>query len=42
VPAGSAAHRLPYDTMPAAHQWDDLLEQHDPIPDSPVQAPDAC
>ncbi|HDN9024454.1 AMP-binding protein [Aeromonas veronii] len=32
---------FPYDTMPASHQWDDLLEAHEPIPDSPVQAPDS-
>lgn len=32
---------FPYDTMSASHQWDDLLEAHEPIPDSPVQAPDS-
>ncbi|WP_429144136.1 AMP-binding protein [Aeromonas veronii] len=32
---------FPYDTMPASHQWDDLLEAHEPIPDSPVQVPDS-
>lgn len=32
---------FPYDTMPASYQWDDLLEAHEPIPDSPVQAPDS-
>jgi len=41
VPADLLRIALPYDTMPAAHQWDDLLEAHEPITDSPVQAPDA-
>ena len=41
VPGDLLRIALPYDTMPAAHQWDDLLAQYDPIPDSPVQAPDA-
>ncbi len=41
VPAELLRIAFPYDTMPAAHQWDDLLEQHEPIPDSPVQAPDS-
>ncbi|MDM5058121.1 AMP-binding protein [Aeromonas rivipollensis] len=41
VPADLLRIALPYDTMPAAHQWDALLDAHDPIPDSPVQAPDA-
>ena len=41
VPGDLLRIALPYDTMPATHQWDDLLAQYDPIPDSPVQAPDA-
>ncbi|MCF3098865.1 AMP-dependent synthetase [Aeromonas australiensis] len=41
VPADLLRIAMPYDTMPAAHQWDDLLEAHEPIPDSPVQAPDS-
>ncbi|MGL5774332.1 MAG: AMP-binding protein, partial [Aeromonas veronii] len=41
VPADLLRIAFPYDTMPASHQWDDLLEAHEPIPDSPVQAPDA-
>ncbi|PJG60205.1 AMP-binding protein [Aeromonas cavernicola] len=41
VPSELLRIALPYDTMPASYQWDDLLEQHDPIPDSPLQAPDA-
>lgn len=41
VPAELLRIAFPYDTMPASHQWDDLLEAHEPIPDSPVQAPDA-
>ncbi|MFM5204491.1 AMP-binding protein [Aeromonas veronii] len=40
VPADLLRIAFPYDTMPASHQWDDLLEAHEPIPDSPVQAPD--
>ncbi|MEV3829505.1 AMP-binding protein [Aeromonas allosaccharophila] len=41
VPADLLRIAFPYDTMPASHQWDDLLEAHEPIADSPVQAPDA-
>ena len=41
VPADLRRIALGYDTMPASHQWDDLLEAHEPIPDSPVQAPDS-
>ena len=41
VPADLLRIAFPYDTMPASHQWDDLLEAHEPIPDSPVQTPDA-
>ncbi|MFM5552656.1 AMP-binding protein [Aeromonas veronii] len=41
VPADLLRIAFPYDTMPANHQWDDLLEAHEPIPDSPVQAPDS-
>ncbi|MFQ2009354.1 AMP-binding protein [Aeromonas veronii] len=41
VPADLLRIAFPYDTMPASHQWDDLLEAHEPIPDSPVQAPDS-
>lgn len=41
VPADLLRIAFPYDTMPATHQWDDLLEAHEPIPDSPVQAPDS-
>ncbi|MFM5461303.1 AMP-binding protein [Aeromonas veronii] len=41
VPADLLRIAFPYDTMPASHQWDDLLESHEPIPDSPVQAPDS-
>ncbi|MEZ6961311.1 MULTISPECIES: AMP-binding protein [unclassified Aeromonas] len=41
VPTDLLRIAFPYDTMPASHQWDDLLEVHEPIPDSPVQAPDA-
>ncbi|MFQ2366456.1 AMP-binding protein [Aeromonas enteropelogenes] len=41
VPADLLRIAFPYDTMPASHQWDDLLEAHEPIPDSPLQAPDA-
>lgn len=41
VPADLLRIAFPYDTMPASHQWDDLLEVHEPIPDSPVQAPDS-
>ncbi|WP_421199029.1 AMP-binding protein [Aeromonas enteropelogenes] len=41
VPADLLRIAFPYDTMPASHQWDDLLEAHEPIPDSPVQASDA-
>ncbi|WP_421192980.1 AMP-binding protein [Aeromonas enteropelogenes] len=41
VPTDLLRIAFPYDTMPASHQWDDLLEAHEPIPDSPVQAPDA-
>ncbi|MFQ2920148.1 AMP-binding protein [Aeromonas allosaccharophila] len=41
VPADLLRIAFPYDTMPASHQWGDLLEAHEPIPDSPVQAPDA-
>ena len=39
VPTDLLRIAFPYDTMPASHQWDDLLEAHEPIPDSPVQAP---
>lgn len=39
VPADLLRIAFPYDSMPASHQWDDLLEAHEPIPDSPVQAP---
>ncbi|MBS4702466.1 AMP-binding protein [Aeromonas veronii] len=41
VPADLLRIAFPYDTMPASHQWDDLLEAHEPIPDSPVQASDS-
>ncbi|MEL3919247.1 AMP-binding protein [Aeromonas enteropelogenes] len=41
VPADLLRIAFPYDTMPASHQWDDLLEAHEPIPDNPVQAPDS-
>ncbi|WOE68225.1 AMP-binding protein [Aeromonas allosaccharophila] len=41
VPADLLRIAFPYDTMPASHQWDDLLEAHEPIPDCPVQAPDS-
>lgn len=41
VPADLLRIAFPYDTMPASHQWDDLLEEHEPIPNSPVQAPDS-
>ncbi|MGH1408917.1 MAG: AMP-binding protein [Aeromonas sp.] len=41
VPSDLLRIAFPYDTMPASHQWDDLLEAHEPIPDSPVQAPDS-
>ncbi|HHQ4519630.1 TPA: AMP-binding protein [Aeromonas veronii] len=41
VPADLLRIAFPYDTMPASHQWDDLLEAHEPITDSPVQAPDS-
>ncbi|MFQ1904467.1 AMP-binding protein [Aeromonas veronii] len=41
VPTDLLRIAFPYDTMPASHQWDDLLEVHEPIPDSPVQAPDS-
>ncbi|MBL0616244.1 AMP-binding protein [Aeromonas veronii] len=41
VPADLLRIAFPYDTMPASHQWDDLLEAHEPIPDSPVQVPDS-
>lgn len=41
VPADLLRIAFPYDTMLASHQWDDLLEAHEPIPDSPVQAPDS-
>ena len=41
VPVALLRIAFPYDTMPASHQWDDLLEAHEPIPDSPVQAPDS-
>ncbi|MFQ2193536.1 AMP-binding protein [Aeromonas jandaei] len=41
VPADLLRIAFPYDTMPASYQWDDLLETHDPIPDSPVQEPDS-
>ena len=41
VPVDLLRIAFPYDTMPASHQWDDLLEAHEPIPDSPVQAPDS-
>ncbi|WAG07695.1 AMP-binding protein [Aeromonas jandaei] len=41
VPADLLRIAFPYDTMPASYQWDDLLETHEPIPDSPVQAPDS-
>ncbi|TNJ06795.1 AMP-dependent synthetase [Aeromonas veronii] len=41
VPADLLRIAFPYDTMPASHQWDDLLEAHEPLPDSPVQAPDS-
>lgn len=41
VPADLLRIAFPYDTMPASHQWDDLLEAHELIPDSPVQAPDS-
>ncbi|HHQ4800404.1 TPA: AMP-binding protein [Aeromonas veronii] len=41
LPADLLRIAFPYDTMPASHQWDDLLEAHEPIPDSPVQAPDS-
>ncbi|RQM71165.1 AMP-dependent synthetase [Aeromonas jandaei] len=41
VPADLLRIAFPYDTMPASYQWDDLLEQHEPIPDSPVQEPDS-
>ncbi|MFM5524897.1 AMP-binding protein [Aeromonas veronii] len=41
LPADLLLIAFPYDTMPASHQWDDLLEAHEPIPDSPVQAPDS-
>ncbi|WP_421311182.1 AMP-binding protein [Aeromonas sp. 603757] len=41
VPADLLRIAFPYDTMPASHQWDDLLEAHEPIPDSPVQDPDS-
>ncbi|MDM5130944.1 AMP-binding protein [Aeromonas piscicola] len=41
VPADLLRIALPYETMPASHQWDDLLEAHEPIADSPAQVPDA-
>ncbi|MGL6492295.1 AMP-binding protein [Aeromonas veronii] len=41
VPADLLRIAFPYDTMPASYQWDDLLEAHEPISDSPVQAPDS-
>ncbi|MGH1389488.1 MAG: AMP-binding protein [Aeromonas jandaei] len=41
VPADLLRIAFPYDTMPASYQWDDLLEIHEPIPDSPVQEPDS-
>ncbi len=41
VPADLLRIAFPYDTMPASYQWDDLLETHEPIPDSPVQEPDS-
>ena len=41
LPADLLRIAFPYDTMPASHQWDDLLEAHEPIADSPVQAPDS-
>lgn len=41
VPTDLLRIAFPYDTMPASHQWDDLLEAHEPIPDSPVQEPDS-
>ncbi|MBS4724689.1 AMP-binding protein [Aeromonas veronii] len=41
VPTDLLRIAFPYDTMPASHQWDALLEAHEPIPDSPVQAPDS-
>ncbi|WP_439827580.1 AMP-binding protein [Aeromonas enteropelogenes] len=41
VPADLLRIAFPYDTMPASHQWDDLMESNEPIPDSPVQAPDS-
>ncbi|WP_287147179.1 AMP-binding protein [Aeromonas sp.] len=41
VPADLLRIAFPYDTMPASHQWDDLLEAHEPISDSPVQSPDS-
>ncbi|QNF18560.1 AMP-binding protein [Aeromonas jandaei] len=40
-PADLLRIAFPYDTMPASYQWDDLLETHEPIPDSPVQEPDS-
>ncbi|QSR73128.1 AMP-binding protein [Aeromonas jandaei] len=41
VPADLLRIAFPYDTMSASYQWDDLLETHEPIPDSPVQEPDS-
>ncbi|MGL6335797.1 AMP-binding protein [Aeromonas jandaei] len=41
VPADLLRIAFPYDTMPASYQWDELLETHEPIPDSPVQEPDS-
>lgn len=41
VPADLLRIAFPYDTMPAPHQWDVLLNAHEPIAESPVQAPDA-
>jgi long-chain acyl-CoA synthetase len=41
VPTDLLRIAFPYDTMPAAHQWDALLKAHAPIEGSPVQAPDA-
>ncbi|CAJ1832180.1 Long-chain-fatty-acid--CoA ligase FadD15 [Aeromonas jandaei] len=41
VPVDLLRIAFPYDTMPASYQWDDLLETHEPIPDSPVQEPDS-
>ncbi|SIQ72617.1 long-chain acyl-CoA synthetase [Aeromonas sp. RU39B] len=40
VPADLPRIALPYDTMPARYQWDELIANTQPIAGSPLQAPD--